>query len=448
MSRPKADNPDMESAPAPRPVRLVVTDDLRRSRATVFFRLLLVIPAWIVFAFWSIAAFFVAVAAWFVILVRGRCSNGIHEFLATYLRYSVQVSAYMHLSADPYPGFGTRARLSGPGRDRRADGAAALDCLLQDLPRPPGHRPRSGDRRQRQPQPAARLGGLQRRRRHRRRLHRGISGLVRLRRPGAHAARPARPHHLRDRLLGTDERVSPPAHRPLPVVGSRSGRPDGAPRPSGRSRVQGRSVSSPAPRPLPAPPGSAAPRLVDALDRPGRARRARGLARGPVPRPPAAPPAPLPRRVRALRDARRRLPLLDRRAVSGVRRRPGLVSDRPAYRPARAAGPLGARVSGVPGGSGSAVVRGVRQHRLRRRSSRLVLVARSRPHAGGDGEARRRLVALPGPDVGLRPVADVAVPLLGAGARGRHGGRSRSRSRTCTRRCPPAEPPPDPTEPV
>lgn len=104
----------MDSVGPGPPVRLVVTDDERRSRATVFFRLLLIIPAWIVFAFWGLAAILIVIAAWFVILVRGRCSNGIHEFLSAYVRYSVQVSAYLHLVANPYPGF--TAKLDYPVR--------------------------------------------------------------------------------------------------------------------------------------------------------------------------------------------------------------------------------------------------------------------------------------------------------------------------------------------
>lgn len=111
--------------PAARPVRLVVTDDLVRSRATVFFRLILVIPAWIALLVWTVGALVVVVCAWFVTLVRGRCSNGMHEFLAAYVRYSTQVSAYLHLVANPYPGFApkedypVRIEIDGPTTQRR-----------------------------------------------------------------------------------------------------------------------------------------------------------------------------------------------------------------------------------------------------------------------------------------------------------------------------------------
>ena len=45
------------------PVGLVVTDDLRRSRLTVFFRLILAIPHFIWFVLWSMLTVVVAVVA-------------------------------------------------------------------------------------------------------------------------------------------------------------------------------------------------------------------------------------------------------------------------------------------------------------------------------------------------------------------------------------------------
>ena len=45
-------------------MRLTVTDDLRRSRLTVFFRLLLAIPHFIWWTLWTIAALLAAVANW------------------------------------------------------------------------------------------------------------------------------------------------------------------------------------------------------------------------------------------------------------------------------------------------------------------------------------------------------------------------------------------------
>ena len=99
--------PTIEPPVPSHPISFVVTDDLRRSRLTVFFRLLLVIPHLIVVALWAIAALFALLAAWFAALFIGRVPAGLHDFLASYLRYSTRVTAYAYLIADPFPPFGS-----------------------------------------------------------------------------------------------------------------------------------------------------------------------------------------------------------------------------------------------------------------------------------------------------------------------------------------------------
>src|SRR5881397_2550079 len=93
------------SAPAQHPIRLVVTDDLQRNRLTVFFRLILAIPHLIWVALWGIVAVLAALANWFATLVKGESPEGLHDFLATYLRYQTHVYAYVLLLADPFPSF-------------------------------------------------------------------------------------------------------------------------------------------------------------------------------------------------------------------------------------------------------------------------------------------------------------------------------------------------------
>jgi Domain of unknown function (DUF4389) len=88
------------------PVHVVVTDDLRRSRLTVFFRLLLALPHFLWLTLWGIAALVAWIANWFATLVAGRSPDGLHAFLARFLRYGTHVNAYAYLLADPYPGFG------------------------------------------------------------------------------------------------------------------------------------------------------------------------------------------------------------------------------------------------------------------------------------------------------------------------------------------------------
>ncbi len=91
--------------PDPHPIRMVVTDDLVRSRLTVFFRLLLAIPHFIWVTLWSFAVALAALAAWVIGLVTGRVPDGLHSFIAAYTRYYTHLDAYLWIAADPYPGF-------------------------------------------------------------------------------------------------------------------------------------------------------------------------------------------------------------------------------------------------------------------------------------------------------------------------------------------------------
>ena len=87
------------------PIRLQVGAGLERSQLTVFFRLILAIPHLIWLALWGIVAFFAAIANWLATLVRGQAPDGLHNFLAAYVRYQTHVYAYLFLIADPFPGF-------------------------------------------------------------------------------------------------------------------------------------------------------------------------------------------------------------------------------------------------------------------------------------------------------------------------------------------------------
>ena len=109
------------------PIGLVVDDDLRRSRLTVFFRLLLAIPLAIWISLWSVAAYLVLVAAWLAALFAGRVPDGLHGFLARFLRAGTHLTAYVFLLADPWPPF-----LGEPGTypvDVRVDPPAAQSRL-------------------------------------------------------------------------------------------------------------------------------------------------------------------------------------------------------------------------------------------------------------------------------------------------------------------------------
>ena len=72
----------------------------------MFFRLLLALPHLIWVAIWGIAVFFAVIAAWFVGIFTGRVPDGIHDFIARWVRYATHVNAYFSLAADPFPDFG------------------------------------------------------------------------------------------------------------------------------------------------------------------------------------------------------------------------------------------------------------------------------------------------------------------------------------------------------
>jgi hypothetical protein len=112
---------------ASHPIGLIVEDDLERKRLTVFFRLLLAIPQAIWIALWGIAAYVAIVIAWFAALIRGRVPDGLHEFIARYLRALTHLTAYLFLLADPWPPFGG-AEGSYPV-DLRVDRAAPQNRL-------------------------------------------------------------------------------------------------------------------------------------------------------------------------------------------------------------------------------------------------------------------------------------------------------------------------------
>jgi hypothetical protein len=90
----------------PYPLRFVGGFDLARSRLTVLFRIILVIPHAVVLTLYGIAALACAIIAWFVAIVIGRVPEGLHGVIAGYLRYYVRVASYAFILADPFPPFG------------------------------------------------------------------------------------------------------------------------------------------------------------------------------------------------------------------------------------------------------------------------------------------------------------------------------------------------------
>ena len=99
-----SDPPATQPTPA-KPVTLHSEGDLRRSRLTVFFRLLLTIPHLVWLALWGAVVFFALIVGWFATLITGRLPGALHRFLAAYVRYATHVFAFLTLVANPFPGF-------------------------------------------------------------------------------------------------------------------------------------------------------------------------------------------------------------------------------------------------------------------------------------------------------------------------------------------------------
>jgi len=93
------------SAQQAHPIRLVVNDDLQRNRLTVFFRIILALPCLLWAVIWGVIVLLAWIVNWFATLFMGRSPDGLHTFLASFLRFSTHVRAYTLLIADPWPGF-------------------------------------------------------------------------------------------------------------------------------------------------------------------------------------------------------------------------------------------------------------------------------------------------------------------------------------------------------
>ena len=96
-----------QDASTEHPVQIVCEDDLVRNRLTVFFRFFLAIPHYLFFVGWTILVWFAAIAGWIAVVVTGRLPAALHRFLGAYVVYTTRLFAYLALTADPYPPFGS-----------------------------------------------------------------------------------------------------------------------------------------------------------------------------------------------------------------------------------------------------------------------------------------------------------------------------------------------------
>jgi len=78
----------------------------QRHRGKTFFRWLLAIPLLIWGAIWLIAVEVVVLIAWFALLFTARYPRWMYDFVASYIRFSGRVQAYLSVMTDAYPPFG------------------------------------------------------------------------------------------------------------------------------------------------------------------------------------------------------------------------------------------------------------------------------------------------------------------------------------------------------
>jgi hypothetical protein len=98
------------------PVRYEADFTEERNRWKNFFRLVLIIPWYILGSVYSIAAFVVAFLAWFALLFTGRYPQGLYNFNAGFLRFSARAYAFGFLQTDEWPPFGFEEAPSYPIR--------------------------------------------------------------------------------------------------------------------------------------------------------------------------------------------------------------------------------------------------------------------------------------------------------------------------------------------
>lgn len=92
---------------SPHPIGYEVDYAEKRSRLTTFFRIIMVIPVYVVAIVYGIAAAFTVTGAWFAVSFTGRYPEGLYNFNAGVVRFYARLMAYVALLTDQYPPFDT-----------------------------------------------------------------------------------------------------------------------------------------------------------------------------------------------------------------------------------------------------------------------------------------------------------------------------------------------------
>ncbi len=101
--------PAFGTDPGTVPVRSAISYEESANRLTSALRLIWIIPAAIIGAIMGIAAFVVVVISWFSIVITGKQSRGMWDFVLKVMRFTLQVQSYGLLMTDTYPKFGEGA---------------------------------------------------------------------------------------------------------------------------------------------------------------------------------------------------------------------------------------------------------------------------------------------------------------------------------------------------
>jgi hypothetical protein len=117
-------------------VQVAVGEPARQRRATVAFRLILIIPHLFLLMFLSVAAWVVAFLGWWGALFTGRLPEFAVNYLAGFIRWDLRVQAYLYLLTDAYPPFtldddpAYPVRLAVPERQRLNRAAVFFRFIL------------------------------------------------------------------------------------------------------------------------------------------------------------------------------------------------------------------------------------------------------------------------------------------------------------------------------
>jgi Domain of unknown function (DUF4389) len=112
----------------------------RRSRLTVFFRLLLAIPQAILLYLYAILAYIAIVFAWVAIVITGRYPEGLYKLNAGFVRYYIRTFAWIYLQTDEWPPFGISEdpnypiRVTVPPREERQSRLKVFFRLILAIP--------------------------------------------------------------------------------------------------------------------------------------------------------------------------------------------------------------------------------------------------------------------------------------------------------------------------